>query len=132
MAVMTAIDFKAEVTRLFELFDRGDFEPVKQLFTDDAQGVDEISRGWIRGRAEMERYFEKLDELGVTEIHTTLSDVSTRRWDDVGLVTCVANQTYETDGTSVAITTPLSVLYRHVNDAWKIELIHAVPLPDAA
>lgn len=130
MAVATAVDFKAEVKKLLERFDRQEFAELKDMFADDAQGVDEISRGWIRGKASIDGYFKKLKEMGVSEIRTKARDFDTKQWDDVSLVTCSLDQTYVMGGDRVSITAPMSVLFRRHRGAWKIELIHAVPLPD--
>lgn len=130
MAVTTAVDFKAEVKKLLEHFDRQQHAELKDMFADDAQGVDEISRGWVRGKAKMDTYFKKLQEMGVSNIRSATRDFDTKHWDDVALVTCVTDQTYEMGGDKVAITAPMSVLFRRHRGEWKVELVHAVPLPD--
>ncbi len=132
MAVITAIDFKAEARKLFKHFDRLDFEKLGDMFTDDVQGVDELSRGWIRGKAGLKGYFDRLDEMGVSDIHSTASDFALKHWDDVALVTCMLAQTYAVAGEPVAITAPVSVLFKHTNGAWKIALVHAVPLSESS
>ncbi len=131
MAVATAIDFKKEAQRLFDLFDQQKFPELQDLFAEDGQGVDEISRGWIRGRANLGGYFDQLRALGVSDIRSKLSDFVTKHWDDVALVTFVADQSYKAEGKKVTIKAPVSILYRRISGAWKIELVHAVPLPEA-
>lgn len=37
------------VRQMFGQFDRKNFRDALRLFSDDAQGVDEISRKWLRG-----------------------------------------------------------------------------------
>ncbi len=132
MAVATAVDFKREVKEFFALFDRQEWEKMKRRFSDDPQGVDEISRKWMRGKTSVSRYFDMLDEMGISDIHSKLSDFAIKQWDDLVLVTCVADQKFQAEGERVSITAPVSVLYRRIGGEWKIELVHAVALPDAA
>lgn len=58
MPTTTAIDFKAETARLFDVFDRQDVPKLEKMFADDVQGVDEISRRWMRGHGGIDFYFE--------------------------------------------------------------------------
>lgn len=132
MAVKTAINFEAEVTKLFALFDRLDLDAIMALTADDAQGVDEIARSWVRGRTAMIRYFDQLSDMGVGDIHSALRDFDVKHWDDVALVTCIVDQSYSIgdDGEMISIISPVSVLFRKIGNDWKVELIHSVPLPE--
>ncbi len=130
MAVSTTLDFQKEVQKLFDLFDGLQIDKIKDMFSDDAQGVDEFSRQWLRGKDAMNGYFEQLMEMGVSDIHSELSDVEVKQWDDVALVTCIADQSYNVGGDQITVTAPGSFLFRRNNGSWKLELVHAVPLPD--
>lgn len=130
MTVATTIDLRKESQRLFDLFDRQKFDDLHAMFAEDAQGVDEISKRWIRGRDKLGGYFDQLREMGVSDIKSRLSDFAQKQWDDVALVTLVADQTYKVGGQPVAIRAPVSILFRRIGPAWKIELVHAVPLPE--
>ncbi|MDQ1537728.1 MAG: hypothetical protein QOE58_2121 [Actinomycetota bacterium] len=44
-----ATELEPVVRRLFEDFDSLNFGAIREYTTNDAQGVDEISRRWIRG-----------------------------------------------------------------------------------
>lgn len=132
MAVATAIDFKQEVRTLFELFDRQDIKGIKALFSDDPQGVDEISRTWMRGKPALDSYFKELKEMGITNIRSSLRDFAVKHWDDVAVATCMVEQSFSAEGQKTKITAPVTVLYRRHGDSWKIELVHAVALPEAA
>lgn len=131
MAVSAAIDFRADVVAFFDLFDHQDIEGIRRKFADDVQGVDEISRAWLRGVSAIDSYFSQLESMDVSDIHSTVTDIDVRHWDDVALVTCMADQTYRVAGEPTAITAPVSMLYRRDHGEWKVELIHAVPLPAA-
>lgn len=132
MAVATAIDFKAEVRELFARFDRQDWKGIKALLSDDPQGVDEISRRWLRGKGAIDGYFAELQKMGVDGIRSKPSDFAVKQYGDVALVTCMVDQRYEADGADVSITAPVSVLFHRRGAEWKIESIHAVALPEAA
>ncbi len=130
MAVATAIDFQAEAKRLWDLFDRLEMDEMKEMFADDFQGVDELSRKWMRGKSAIEDYMKQLQEMGIGDIQSKLSDMATKHWDDIALVTCMADQTYSLGGEQVTITAPVSVLFRYINGDWKIEMVQAVPLSE--
>src|SRR4051812_38604577 len=94
--------------RIFELVAALDTDGMAAMITDDAQGVDEISRGWMRGRHALETYFGQLEQM-VDEVHSTVTDVQTTEWGDAGVVTCVAEQTYTMDGQQQTISAPTSI-----------------------
>lgn len=119
-----------EARRILARLDAMDFDGLRAMLTDDVQGVDEISRRWMRGRGALEEYFSQL-ESSVGGVHSQLSDVHASAWGDVGLVTSVLDQTYTLDGEEQKLTAPTSILFRREGDEWKVALIHTVPLPDA-
>ena len=100
----------------FRSLDAKDERALRAAFADDAQGVDELTRGWMRGRAALEAYFsDALPRL--SEIHSTLEQAEERRWGDVEV------ETFEA---------PTTVIWRREDDAWKIALFHSIPLPPAS
>ena len=123
----TALEQQAR--RVFELLDALDVDSIGAMLTDDAQGVDEISRGWMRGRGALEDYFAQLKNA-VSEPRSQLSDLHTTAWGDVGLVTCVLDQTYKLSGREESISAPTSMIFRYQDGSWRIGLIHTVPFPD--
>ena len=120
-----------EVRRLLELLDTLDMKSLAEMLTDDAQSVDEITRGWTRGRATIEAYLSQLEE-SASVVDSQMSDVLETVWGDVGLVTFVLNQTYKMEGQEQSISAPTSIVFRRQNGDWKVALIHTVPIPDAA
>jgi ketosteroid isomerase-like protein len=95
----------------------------------NAQSVDENSRRWLRGRDELEGYIRQM--IGrVTDVHTTLRDVTEHIWDDTGLLTCWFEQRYTLDGTEQQISAPTTIIFRRTNGEWKLALFHSVPLTD--
>lgn len=127
MAVASTLESVAR--ELFDALDRKDFDRIVRLATDDVQGIDEISRGWLRGRAAMEAYFTSLGAQ-VSNIRSTLSDVQAAEVGDVGIVTLVLDQEYEMGGQRASIHAPTSIVVRRVDGDWRIVLLHSVPLAE--
>lgn len=120
-----------EVRRILELLDAMDLRGLAAMFTDEAQGVDEISRGWTRGRAALDAYFAQLEE-SVTDVQSRFSDLHTTSWGKVGLATFVLDQTYKMNGQEQSLSAPTSIVFHHEDDGWKVALIHSVPIPENA
>jgi ketosteroid isomerase-like protein len=118
-----------EVQRMLELLDALDMRSVGGMLTDDAQSVDENTRGWTRGRAAIENYLSQL-EASASDVHSQMRDVQEAVWGDVGLVTFVLEQTYKMDGQPVNISAPTSIVFRRENGEWRVALIHTVPIPE--
>ena len=118
------------VRELFAAFDRKDFAAALRAVAEDAQGVDEISRRWLRGRAEVEAHARQL-EGAVQEIRSELRDVRAASWGDAGLVTCWVEQDYTLAGQRQHVSAPTSVVLRREGGAWRIVLFHSIPLPES-
>jgi ketosteroid isomerase-like protein len=99
------------------------------VLADDVEGVEEISRQWLRGRDAVARYMREL-ATQVSDIRTTLRDVNERVWGEVGVVTCWLDQTYTFEGESVGISAPTTLLFRNDAGGWKLTLFHSVPFPE--
>jgi ketosteroid isomerase-like protein len=93
------------------------------------QGVDEISRRWVRGRDDLEAYIGQLIER-ITDVHTTLRDVTEHVWDDTGLLNCWFEQRYTFDGTEQDISAPTTMVFRRTTGEWKLALFHSIPVSD--
>jgi ketosteroid isomerase-like protein len=131
MPEQTASSLEAKVGRLLELLDALDVNALSAMVTDDAQSVDEITRGWTRGRAALEAYLSQLKET-VSDVHSRMSDAQESVWGEVGLVTFVLHQTYTMDGKEQNISAPTTIVFRRQDGDWKIALIHTVPIPEQA
>jgi ketosteroid isomerase-like protein len=106
-----------------------DVDAMVSVLADDVEGVEEISRQWLRGRDAVAGYMREL-ATQVSDIETTLRDVNERVWGDVGVVTCWLDQTYTYGGETVGISAPTTLLFRNDAGAWKLTLFHSVPLPE--
>jgi ketosteroid isomerase-like protein len=124
-----AAALEQETRHFLELLDSLDMSGLAAMFTDDAQGVDEISRGWTRGRAALEAYLVQLEGT-VTNVRSQLSDFHATIWADTGLVTFVLDQTYNINEQEQRLSAPTSLLFLRQDDVWKVALIHSVPIPD--
>lgn len=129
MSEQTAAALERETRHLLERLDSLDMDGLAAMFTDDAQGVDEISRGWTRGRAALEAYLAHLQGT-VTDVRSRLSDFQAITWADTGLVTFVLDQTYSMNGQEQRLSAPTSLVFHRQEDGWKVALIHSVPIPD--
>jgi ketosteroid isomerase-like protein len=120
---------EAAVRELFGALDRKDIQGMMAVVADDAQGVDEISRRWMRGRAELEAYIGGLAGM-VEEVRSELSDVSESVVGETGVLTCWLEQDYTLEGERHHISAPTSVVFRRGGDGWEIALFHSIPLPE--
>jgi ketosteroid isomerase-like protein len=59
--------------------DSMDVDRLLETMADDAQGVDEISRRWIRGKGDLDNYLRELISA-VSGVQTELRDVEERIW----------------------------------------------------
>ena len=114
--------------RLFDDMNAGNADAVTAVFTSDVQGVDEISRKWIRGDA-MSGYIRQLLSQ-VSDTKTTLTDVHESTWGDVGLLTCWVEQDYTYQGEQTHVSAPTSVVFRKEGGDWKMAAWHSIPLPE--
>jgi ketosteroid isomerase-like protein len=125
----TADALEDETRRLLNLLDAMDLRGLAGMLTEDAQGVDEISRSWTRGRTALDEYFAELEGT-VADVHSQLSDLHTAAWGEVGLVTFVLDQTYKLNGEEQRLSAPTSMVFRRQDGGWKVAMIHSVPIPE--
>ncbi|MDP9285661.1 MAG: nuclear transport factor 2 family protein [Actinomycetota bacterium] len=105
-----------------------DVERIMQLATDDVQGVDEISRRWLRGREEVEAYLRQL-MASVSAIRTELREPTERVWGDCGVLTCWIDQEYTMEGEPQHVSAPTTIVCRREAGDWKWALFHSIPIP---
>ena len=117
------------VRELFAALDRLDMARVAGLLAADVQGVDEISRRWMRGREEVGAYLRQL-EGAVQDVRSELRDVHEVVWGDTAVVTGWLEQDYTLEGRPQHVSAPTTIALRRENGAWRIVLLHSVPLPE--
>jgi uncharacterized protein (TIGR02246 family) len=118
------------VRELFATLDRMDVGALEASFDDDAQGVDEMSGGWRRGRESLHEYFSQITGAGLTDLRSSATDVHTKQWGDTALVTFVLEQTYTLEGERASLQAPSTIVLRRADGQWRIALVHSVPLAD--
>ena len=123
---MSLEQLPAEMYRLLDDLETGS---VAALLTEDAQGIDELSRSWLRGREALEAYLDEI-KLVVGDLRSTIRDLHAVDWGDTGAVTFVLEQTYTYDGRRTRITCPTTFLCRRERGRWRIAVLHSMPLPE--
>jgi ketosteroid isomerase-like protein len=113
--------------QFFEDLDALDVDALVSVLADDVEGVEEISRQWLRGREAVEGYMRQL-ATQISDIHTEVRDLNERVWGDVGVLTHWLDQTYTYEGNTIQISAPTTLLFRRDGDQWKMTLFHSVPL----
>lgn len=109
--------------------DSKDVDRIVGLVGQDAQGVDEISRRWLRGEGELDSYLRQM--LGaVSGLRSELQDAQERVWGDVGVLTCWLDQDYTFEGNAQHISAPTTIVLRQEGGEWKVVLFHSIPLPE--
>jgi ketosteroid isomerase-like protein len=114
---------------LMAAFDAKDLDRIVEAIGEDAQGVDEISRRWLRGSGELDGYLRQM--LGaVSDIRSELRDAQERVWGDVGVLTGWLDQDYTFEGNAQHISAPTTIVLRREGGEWKVALFHSIPLPE--
>jgi len=121
-------ELQTALEEMFEGFGRGDVDAVLASVASEAQGVDEISRKWMRGGDEVRNYLRGLVSM-VTDVKTVVSDGNETVNGDEGLLTCWIEQDYVLEGTTQHVSAPTTVIFNRESGVWKFSLFHSIPLP---
>lgn len=113
----------------FASLDRKDFEMLLKQVDRNAEGVDEISRKWIRGKRAFAAYFKRVAPQ-IKNIKSTLRDLHTREVGRVGIATCFLHQSYTLSGRRQKLTAPTTMCFVRRGGDWKLTLVHSTPLTD--
>jgi ketosteroid isomerase-like protein len=122
-------ELEAMVRKVFDAVDRKDFDAVHQRSDDDIQGVDEVSRKWLRGRDAADEHWRR-GLMAIDDIRTELGDFSETTIGEAGLVTFWVEQDYTLDGNAVHVSGPATAVFRRRGDEWRAVLFHSVPMPE--
>jgi ketosteroid isomerase-like protein len=121
-------ELESVLRAVFTAIDAEDLDALVQLVADDMEGVDEISRRWLRGGEA--NLVHHRDGLGaIANVRSTLRDVHESVDGELGVVTCWLEQDYTYEETPTHISGPCTLIFRRESGRWKIRLFHAVPLP---
>ncbi len=124
-------ELAAVATEFVSALDSLDVDRMMERVAENAQGVDEISRRWIRGKAEVDAYLRQLAG-SVGDVRTELKEVNETVWGETGILTCWLEQSYSMDGQAQQVTAPTTMVFHREGGDWKLSLFHSVPLPEQA
>ena len=116
------------LAQVFTALDRRDPKAIEALLGADVVLVDEISRRWLRGSAEVAAQLQAI--LAATScVDSRLSELHSRPLgSDAVLVTGWLDQSYRLDGQDQTISAPLSACLEHQQGSWRLVSLHTVPL----
>jgi SnoaL-like domain len=124
-----ADELEVIVRQMLEGLDKGDASLAMANIADDVQGIDEISRRWMRGKNELGAYVQQAMGM-LSDVHSEMRDVHERVWGDSGVLTCWLEQDYTMEGDRKHISAPTTVVLRRDGGSWQIELLLSLPLPE--
>src|SRR5260370_38408948 len=121
-------ELETATRELFKALDGKDADSLILSLAQDVQGVDEISRRWMRGVDAISTYFRDTMKM-IEDIHSTINDVRETVNGDIGFLTFWLEQDYTLGGERTHVSAPTTLAFRRESDGWKTLLIHTVPLP---
>lgn len=124
-----ASKLEAAMKEMFDTLGRDDPEEMIGHFSAEPQGIDELSREWMRGRDAMEAYIRGMLSQ-VKDVKSEMRDFHEVIVGDIGLATFWLEQEYTLGGERHHISAPSSAVLRKEGGAWRIVLFHSIPLPD--
>jgi ketosteroid isomerase-like protein len=116
------------VVRFLDALDRGDADVATGLISADAQGIDEVSRRWIRGQDELKAFAGRLLGMGL-DLRSEIRDAHEATWGDTGIVTFWLEQDATVDGAREHVSAPTTYVFRREDGEWRLVLGHSIPLP---
>jgi uncharacterized protein (TIGR02246 family) len=125
-----SLDPKSVILAAFKAVDNADAEALLDMMADDITQIDEISKKWSRGKAEVAAVVRPMFDL-VKSIKSSISDVHVQTSNDIAIVTFMLDQSYVFEGQQVAIVAPTSCVLRQEKGVWKFVLIHTMPFADS-
>lgn len=107
----------------------GDEAGVLDRLSDNAAGIDEVTRRWLYGKEELSEYVRALLR-DMSDLTSQLSSIHEDIVGDAAFVTAILEQSYVLDGVAQSIVVPASFGLRRDDGTWRVCLFHATPLPD--
>src|SRR5213592_21676 len=90
--------------------DAMDVDRLMEMTAEDAQGVDEISRRWLRGKAELDGYLRPLMHA-ISDVRTEFREPDESVQGDTGVVTGWLEQDYLLEGTPQHVSAPTTMIF---------------------
>jgi len=123
-------ELETTVNGFFASLDAMDAETLVAALDEDVESVDEITRRWLHGRAEVEAYLRQLIAGSVSDVSSRLIDAHERSFGDLGVVTGWLEQDYLLDGAPQHVSAPTTILLRRRGGEWKLTLFHSIPVAE--
>ena len=125
-----SLDPKSLIFEAFKAVDTADADALLAMMADDITQVDEISKKWSRGKAEVAAVIRPMFDL-VKSIKSSISDVHVQTTNDMAIVTFMLDQSYVYEGQQVVIVAPTSCVLRQEKSVWNFVLIHSMPFAES-
>lgn len=125
-----SLDPKSLIFEAFKAVDTADADALLAMMADDITQVDEISKKWSRGKADVAAVIRPMFDL-VKSIKSSISDVHVQTSNDMAIVTFMLDQSYVYEGQQVVIVAPTSCVLRQEKGVWKFVLIHSMPFAES-
>jgi len=119
---------ESAMKEMFDTLGRDDPEELIGHFSSEPQGIDELSREWMRGRDAMAAYIRGMLSQ-VKDVKSEIRDFHEVIVGDIGLATFWLEQEYTLGGEKHQVSAPSSAVLRLEDGEWKIVLFHSIPLP---
>ena len=120
---------EAAMREMFDTLGRDDPEAMLGHFSREPQGIDELSREWMRGRDAMAAYIRGMLSQ-VKDVKSEIRDFHEVIVGDLGLATFWLEQEYTLGGEKHHVSAPSSAVLQLEDGEWKIVLFHSIPLPE--
>ena len=120
-------ELEAITRKMLDSLDRNDAEGFVRNSADDVQGVDEISRRWLRGVGALGDYLREVVKQ-IKGVRSTINNAHEVTWGDAGVLTCWLEQDYTLEGKKQHISAPTTIVFRRDNGAWKMVVFESIPL----
>ena len=118
---------EATLRTFFKTFDRLDFKSAMKMVDAAAEGSDELTKKWIRGKRAFEAYMKRVGPE-IQSIVSRFSSVRTRRLGRVGLATYNMKQSYTLSGKRHTYDFVGSAVFVKRGADWKVTLVHLTPV----
>ncbi|TXH42530.1 MAG: SgcJ/EcaC family oxidoreductase [Actinobacteria bacterium] len=117
------------IEQVLQGIDSGNAEVILDAYADDAEGIDEVSRGWMRGRDQIAAYTRQL-VADLDSCSSELVDVHEAIIGDAAVVTGILCQDYSLAGEAQSVRMPATFVLRRDSGHWRVLLFHALPIPE--
>jgi hypothetical protein len=98
---------------------------ITALLADDAQFVDELTGGWVRGRQAIGAALRSIFSR-VSDVHSVAVDMEANRWGDVEVETFVLSQVYDLDNRTMHVESPTTLVWNRTTAGWRLAVIQSV------